>query len=120
VRKFVDFLLVMPLLAAVGYLIYAARGDGPLLAPPTATGTPTSAPSVTATVTSSPTLTPTITATATHTETWTPLPSATSTPVTPTESLSPESPAGSPEDTPPPATPVPGTVVALDQTEQMP
>ena len=60
-RKLVDFMLVIPLVVAIGYLLFAAAINGTLLGNPTATLSPTStatvAPVPTATVSSTPTRT---------------------------------------------------------------
>ncbi len=74
-KKLLDSVLVLILVAAVGYLIYQANRDGTLF------GTPSPTPTATATltVTPRPTLKPTITSTSTRTPTATVTPTATRT-----------------------------------------
>ncbi len=75
-KKLVDFVLVLVLVAAVGYMVYLSRNDGSLFGTPTptATSTPTLVPSRTPTpsITSTPTRTSSPTPTPTRTPTATP------------------------------------------------
>ncbi len=103
-RKIVDILLVVSLLAAFGYLLYAAHRDGSLFGMPTATYTATPRPTRTSTYTPKPTSTATATSTSTPTPTRTATPTVTETPTaTPTQT---------PEVSPTPSTPTPVTQVA--------
>ena len=79
-KKLVDFVLVLILVAAVGYMVYLARNDGSLFGTPTPTMTSTAAPSLRPSRTPTPSITSTpartSTPTATPTQTSSPSPTA--------------------------------------------
>jgi hypothetical protein len=88
-KKFVDLLLIVLLLAALGFVFYTAQRDGGLFViqiatttpSPTNTASPTATPRPTLTPTASFTPTPTASATLTPTETFTSTPVPTDTPM---------------------------------------
>lgn len=111
-RKLLDLLLLIPLLAGLSYVIYTTQRQGSLFTVPTPTYTPSLTPSLTATPSPSATLTPT--ATSSKTPTMTITASLTASPVS---SMTPTLPAietpltNSPQTMLTPYTPI-GTVVA--------